>query len=94
MTISVRASAEQERKYREFAASRGITVSEFLRKSADAAIAQAEEILRQADEERRHKAEVDDWKRRFNAYLDHLHSLPVKQYSDEELDAMRLERYA
>ena len=94
MTISVRATEEQERKYREFAASQGITVSEFLRRSADAAIAQAEEILRKADEERKHRAEVEEWKQRFNAYLEHLHSLPMKQYTDEELDAMRVERYA
>lgn len=94
MVISVRVSPEQERKYREFAALQGLSVSEFVRKSADAAIAQAEEILRKADEERRHREEVDDFKQRFNAYLDHLHSLPLKQYTDEELDAMRSERYA
>ena len=94
MTISVRASAEQERKYREFAASRGITVSEFLRQSADAAIAQAEEILRQADEERRHKEEVEDWKRRFNEYLEQTRAMGLPNYTDEEIEAMRLERYA
>ena len=93
-TISVRASAEQERKYREFAASRGITVSEFLRQSADAAIAQAEEILRQADEERRHAEEVADFMRRFAAYKQSLVDLGVRQYSDEEIEAMRLEQYA
>ncbi|MBR2789500.1 MAG: DUF1778 domain-containing protein, partial [Eggerthellaceae bacterium] len=53
MVISIRVSPEQEQKYRDFAAAQGLSVSEFVRRSADAAIAQAEEILRQADEERR-----------------------------------------
>ena len=94
MVISIRVSPEQEQKYRDFAAAQGLSVSEFVRRSADAAIARAEEILRQADEERRHREEVEDFKHKFNAYLDHLHSLPLTQYTDEELDAMRLERYA
>ena len=92
--ISVRVSAEQEQKYREFAKSRGLTVSEFMRRCADEAIAQAEVILREADEERRHAEEVADLKRRFDAFLDNLHSSPIKDLTDEELTEMRMARYA
>ena len=94
MVISVRVSPNQEQKYREYAASQGLSVSEFMRQSADAVIAQAEAILRQADEERRHREEVEDWKRRFNAYLEEIHRIPNRNITDEEIDAMRLERYA
>lgn len=91
--ISVRVSAEQEQRYREFAKSRGITVSEFMRQCADDVIAQAEAILKEAEEERRHAQEVADFKRRFNAFLEELHSTPAKDLTDEELAEMRMARY-
>ena len=92
--ISVRTSAEQEQKYREFAKSRGLTVSEFMRQCADEAIAQAEAILREAEEERRHAEEVEDFKRRFDAFLESLHNVPNRNLTDEELAQMRIARYA
>ena len=94
MVISIRVSPEQEQKYRDFAAAQGLTVSEFVRRSADAAIARAEEILRQADEERRHREEVEDWKRRFAEYKQRIEALNLGQITDEEIEAMRLEQYA
>lgn len=92
--ISVRTSAEQEQKYREFAKSRGLTVSEFMRRCADEAIAQAEAILREADEERRHAEEVADFVRRFTAFKASLANVPNRNLSDEELVELMVASHA
>ena len=94
MMISVRVSEAQEQKYRAYAQSRGLTVSEFMRQCADETIAQAEEILKQVEEERRHAEEVEDFRRRFNAFLEELHSKPIKNLTDEEIAELRVARYA
>ena len=94
VVISVRVAPEQEQKYREYAKSQGLTVSEFMRRCADDVIAQAEDLLRKAEEDRKHAEEVADFMRRFNAYLDDIHRMPIRQLTDEEIDALRLARYA
>ena len=94
MVISIRVDEEREQKYREFAAREGLTVSEFMRRAADEVIAQAEELLRKADEERRHAEEVEDFKRRLAEYKQSLVEMGVRQYTDEELDEIRLAQYA
>lgn len=94
MAISIRANEEQERRYREYAAQHGMSVSEFMRKCADDVIAQAQRVLQQAEEQRRHEQEVADFKRRFDAFLQTAEAVPSRDLTDEELAELRVARHA
>lgn len=94
MVVSIRVSEEQEQKYRRFAEQQGLTISEFMRRCADDAIAQAEEVLRKADEERKHAEEVADFRARFEAFLEVARQTPTKELSEEDIAALRIARYA
>lgn len=94
MAISIRANAEQERLYREYAAQHGMSVSEFMRKCADDVIAQAQMVIQLAEEQRRHEQEAADFKRRFDAFLQTAKAVPSRNLTDEELAEMRIARHA
>ena len=92
--ISVRVDTERENAYRQFAKEQGMSVSEFMRQSADAAIQQAQDILRAAEEERQHEEEARAFQARFEAFTHELWNAPLNELSQSELDDARLARFA
>lgn len=93
MVISIRVSEEKEAQYKRFAAENGMTVSEFMRKCADDVIAQAQAVLDEAEERRRHEERVADFTRRFEEFRRECDAIPTKELTDDDLYRMRLERY-
>jgi len=84
MNVSIELNPELEQKYRDYAASQGMTVSQFVCKAAD-------DVIAQAGQERQHRQEVEEFKQRIQALRAEFLATKPKA-TEEDIERMRLER--